>query len=106
MQTTNNHEYNGWTNYATWNVALWLNADETLYYLAGSYARQERNRRLSYEGFIREHAEMFGEHTPDGVPWLADDVDFDAITEDVLREHLEPCDHEYDSYCGACGLDS
>ena len=27
-------EYKGWTNYKTWNVALWINNDEGLYNLA------------------------------------------------------------------------
>ena len=29
-----NKRYNGWKNYETWNVALWLGNDESLYELA------------------------------------------------------------------------
>ena len=27
-------EYNGWTNYETWNAALWIGADQGLYEIA------------------------------------------------------------------------
>lgn len=33
--------YNGWTNYATWNVALWLDNDEYLQEQAEEIARED-----------------------------------------------------------------
>jgi len=49
--------YNGWSNYETWNVALWINNDEGLYHTALECG--------DYQTFV----EMFGEETstPDGV---------------------------------------
>ena len=37
MHMSNNHTYNGWTNYETWNLALWLDNDECSY----NYWRQQ-----------------------------------------------------------------
>lgn len=79
--------YNGWTNRATWNLALWFDNDEHLYkvksLLINGYARD--NRRLSAND-IRETA-MFtmGLETPDGDKIIDPDnvtkklVDFDEI---------------------------
>jgi len=52
--------YNGWANYETWNVALWLQNDEGLYDLARDYS--------SYSALMFTLHEEFGlKETPDGV---------------------------------------
>jgi hypothetical protein len=45
--TTNDQEYNGWKNYETWNVALWINNDQGL---------QETVRDMARECVDNEHA--------------------------------------------------
>jgi hypothetical protein len=52
--------YNGWTNYETWNVALWLQNDEGLYNLAREYCNYDVLTELLYLEFgLKE--------TPNGV---------------------------------------
>ena len=41
--------YNGWKNWATWNVALWLGNDEHLYFLS---------RRFAYYKDLVEHLKV------------------------------------------------
>jgi len=54
--------YNGWTNYETWNVALWIQNDEGLYHLARELG--------NYETFVDYVTEGFrNSKTPDGVKW-------------------------------------
>ena len=50
--------YNGFQDYATWNIALWLNNDERLY-----NAAQTVN---CYAEFLQQFTE-YGDETPDGV---------------------------------------
>jgi hypothetical protein len=53
--------YNGWANYETWNVALWLGSDESLYRAAVTRVRGHveggRGKRLST--FRARDAERF-----------------------------------------------
>ena len=56
--------FNGWTNYATWNVALWMGNEESLNTLARRIAAGGGTYRDLAEGLVH----TFGKtETPDGV---------------------------------------
>ena len=55
-------KYNGWSDWTTWNVALWINNDQTFY----SIAKDCRD----YMDFLYEMQSMIGSFaTPDGADW-------------------------------------
>jgi hypothetical protein len=61
--------YNGWENFSTWNIALWLQNDEGLYNLAMECG--------SYEDTVEALTEMGVYKTPDGTRY--DDPAVNAI---------------------------
>ena len=75
--------YNGWKNYATWNVALWIGNDEGLYRAAVDFARQCKGRAV-YRLFV-EHMGLAGERTPDRVKWDGRKLDYRRLNE-MMRE--------------------
>lgn len=70
--------YNGWKNYETWNVALWLNGEEELYRAVTSLVTSDPN--LTYGKLIQELGLQEGQ-TPDGVEWLSDSLDIPELEE-------------------------
>tara|TARA_B100001989_G_scaffold10436_1_gene6703 strand:- start:259 stop:510 length:252 start_codon:yes stop_codon:yes gene_type:complete len=64
-------EYNGWSDWTTWNCALWIGGDEGLYNLA-----REHN---FYGDFIATLQEYGMDKTPDGAKW--DEADFTEMQE-------------------------
>jgi hypothetical protein len=70
--------YEGWANYATWNVALWINNDEGLYYMAKEYD--------DYESFAEASREYGMTETPDGV--ALNDSGLDIAELDEMFEEL------------------
>ena len=65
--------FNGWKNYETWNVALYIQNEYGLYQLA-----QEID---SYETFIDMMRELGSLETPDQVAWNDSGIDHDEINE-------------------------
>ena len=69
-------EYNGWTNYETWNVGLWLGGDQGLYEMA--------RRAMDYDHLVEMLTCIGSETTGDGVRW--DDAKVNAVE---INEMLE-----------------
>lgn len=69
--------YNGWKNWATWNVALWLGNDEYLYKLS--------RRFVNYKDLANTLIEMGSPCTPDGARYADEDLDTHALDE-LLQE--------------------
>ena len=70
--------YNGWENWETWNVSLWIANDEYLYRQVVRYAQGAV--RPSFNDFIRsEGLENFV--TPDGVAFTDDSLGLEELDE-------------------------
>lgn len=66
---------NGWANYQTWNVTLYIANEESLYFNAVEYVMNEGDN-ATYSGFI-ERMDLADTVTPDGVGWLDPTIDYD-----------------------------
>jgi hypothetical protein len=79
--------YNGWANYHTWNVALWISNEEPLYRAAVEYA--ESADSPTYGDYIAIWmGGDWGDVTPDGVSWTDPTLDHDEL-DAFMRELAE-----------------
>ena len=69
-------EYNGWTNYETWNVGLWLGGEIGLYEMA--------RRAMDYDHLLEMLSMLGSETTGDGVRW--DDPKVNAVEIDEMLQ--------------------
>ena len=65
--------YNGWSNYETWNVSLWIQNDEGFYDIA--------RRCDDYQDFV-DAMEGFMSHTPDDVSFTSPELDTQELEDD------------------------
>ncbi len=68
--------YNGWNNYETWNVALWINNTEGLYHMAQDCG--------DYETLVDQLQECNVKQTPDGVKYNDPKVNVVQLNSDVF----------------------
>ncbi len=66
--------YNGWANYETWNVMLWMDNEEFAYRAYRSEAPD-----IDEEDAQRIVRECFGDETPDGVKVGDPAIDWEEI---------------------------
>lgn len=71
--------YNGWANYETWNVSLWIQNDEGMYNIAKGYSEH------GYKSLSHVLVELYGPQTPDGVYWQDCELDIFELS-DMLEE--------------------
>lgn len=82
MKTTEKDTtYQGWKNYQTWNIALWVNNDEGLYNMAVDYVK--KSKRPSYMGFVKISG-LQGELTPDRIKFDGTRLDYKALNKMIV----------------------
>ena len=82
MTKVNDTEFNGWKNWNTWNVALWLTNDYPLYCVTQGYTRY----RSPYLSLRTDLAKTFNfVKTRDEVNLWSDDLDIEAL-DSMIRE--------------------
>ena len=79
MNSTIDTTYNGWTNYETWNVSLWIGNDEGLYNLARTCS--------DYFQFVDKILSWGSQETLDGVSWTDPMLDVCELDEMIDELH-------------------
>ena len=85
--TTIDTTFNGWTNYETWNVSLYINNEYGMYMTALDWVkdRQCDKQSVDYDVFRHTLTELFGDKTPDGVSWDDDNLNREELSEMLLE---------------------
>jgi hypothetical protein len=79
--------YQGWKNYDTWNVSLWINNTETTYRNARWFMSNNPDKNHPYMAFILNQ-KMTDKVTPDDVEYMSDDLDYDELNA-MMRDLME-----------------
>ena len=74
-------DYNGWTNRATWNVALWIGNDPFLNHTARACVEYRNETESPYSKFIRCMINGSMDQTDDNIRWDDETINHDEINE-------------------------
>ena len=77
--------FNGWANYETWNVSLWINNDEPMYRSVFGLVNSKVTQWTDIASVLTT---LFGDKTPDGVAWNDPTIDADEMNE-LLAEMID-----------------
>jgi len=88
------NKYNGWTNYETWNVNLWLNNDQGTYdfivELAKQYADDAPMLAQALESFVDElQPELEASMFSDILNAAMREVNWQEIADALLEDHKD-----------------
>ena len=96
-QMTETQTYNGWANYETWNVSLWMQNRQFLYNTAVACVEYKADNEMPYTKFIRNMHNIDELTTNDGVSWDDELVNQDEINEMMFDMHKE--ENWYEQSC-------
>lgn len=71
-------KFQGWSNYETWNAALYINNDFGLYQTAKNCA--------NYDEFLQALGLDYNAQTPDGVRWTDPAINREELNEDIFKD--------------------
>ena len=85
--------YEGWKNYETWNVSLWLNNEYAIYQGAVEFMKDYKGKD-PYKDFCIESG-LSAQRTADRVEWLGAELDYEELNsmmKELVEEDLVACD--------------
>lgn len=84
----NDNTYNGWPNYETWNVMLWMDNEEPAYRRYREHVQMAKRNHQRFTGEWAENVvrECFGTQTPDKVSFASPKIRWGAIAKAMCAE--------------------
>ena len=76
--------YNGYKNYETWNVCLWISNDEGLYNLSRSCSNYSE-----FQEYLRHEGGAISFETPDNVSWNDSGIDTNEVNSSCFAEDAD-----------------